>query len=319
MHSSAPFLIAATQPHGGHHVQHFDLGWWIPLLAYLVSVTGSVIGLACTRRAASAVDSRKRRQWTALAAVSIGGVAIWLMHFLAMLGMSVPGSVNRYNLPWTMASAVLAIAATYAGIEVVGNRVRPARLLLGGVIMGLAVNLMHYVGMYALHIQGDIKYDTVLVLVSVAIGVTASTVALLFTLVLRSAMGRLIAGLIMGVAVVGMHYTGMAAMRVTLDLTSPTPAGFDVFTFLFPVFVLGLIGLVVPMTAVLLSPDGDDLGRISLADDLARLREGRAAEPELDDTDATDDGLDDQDGSSDLGGYEGSRRDRRTGSVRATA
>ena len=35
-----------------HHVHHFDMGLWLLFLAYIVSVTGSVVGLACTRQSA---------------------------------------------------------------------------------------------------------------------------------------------------------------------------------------------------------------------------------------------------------------------------
>jgi NO-binding membrane sensor protein with MHYT domain len=59
----------------------------------------------------------------------------------------------------------------------------------------------------------------------------------------------------MGVAVVGMHYTGMAAVRVTVDPAAPAPGGPEVFSFLFPVFVIGLLALAVPITAVMLSSD----------------------------------------------------------------
>jgi len=57
------------------------------------------------------------------------------------------------------------------------------------------------------------------------------------------------------VAVVGMHYTGMAAVRVTVDHGAPVPGGLEVFSFLFPVFVIGLLALAVPITAVMLASD----------------------------------------------------------------
>jgi NO-binding membrane sensor protein with MHYT domain len=66
---------------------------------------------------------------------------------------------------------------------------------------------------------------------------------------------RFVAGLVMGVAVVGMHYTGMAAIRVSVDHAAPLPGGPEVFSFLFPVFVIALLALVIPITAVMLAPD----------------------------------------------------------------
>lgn len=244
-------MLPAAEGHDMIH--HFELGAFGVLLAYITSVVGSIVGLACTWQGARAETEGERQRWLAFAAVSIGGVGIWLMHFIAMLGMRIPGSETRYNLMWTILSAILAIAATYAALVIVGRRVQIGRLLVGGLVMGLAVNVMHYVGMYALQIQGTITYDRTLVIASVVIAIVAATAALWFTLVLHSVVARFGAALVMGVAVVGMHYTGMAAMRVTTNPNAAIPDGWDVFTFLFPVFVLGLLALAIPITAIMLT------------------------------------------------------------------
>ena len=263
-------ILAESHTHSvSDHVHHFEMGSWLLILAYVVSVAGSVVGLACTRRSADAEVQRDRLRWLAMAAVAIGGVAIWLMHFIAMLGFAVPGSVIRYNLGWTFASAVLSIGATFLGLVVVGRTVNVPRLLVGGVIMGLAVNLMHYTGMWALQLQGEISYNKVYVGLSIAIAVVAATVALWFTLVLESLWLRFVAGLVMGVAVVGMHFTGMAAVSVEVDQSAPIPGGLEVFTFLFPVFVVGLLALAVPITAVLMAPDRGAIDLEAEADRLA--------------------------------------------------
>jgi NO-binding membrane sensor protein with MHYT domain len=237
------------------HVHHFDMGLWLLFLAYIVSVTGSVVGLACTRHSAAASDVRDRMRWLAMAAIAIGGVAIWLMHFIAMLGFAIPDSAVRYNLGWTVASAVLSISAVFVGLITIGRTVHLPRLIAGAVITGLAVALMHYTGMWAVQVQGTVAYDKGLVALSILIAVVAATAALWFTLVLESPVLRFVAGLVMGVAVVGMHYTGMAAVRVTVDHNAPVPGGPEVFSFLFPVFVIGLLALAVPITAVMLAPD----------------------------------------------------------------
>jgi NO-binding membrane sensor protein with MHYT domain len=238
-----------------HHVHHFDMGLWLLFLAYIVSVVGSVVGLACTRQSAAATTERERLRWLAMASIAIGGVAIWLMHFIAMLGFAIPDSTVRYNLGWTIASAVLSISAVFVGLITVGRTVHLPRLIAGGVITGLAVALMHYTGMWAVRMQGAISYDKSLVALSILIAVVAATAALWFTLVLESPALRFAAGLVMGVAVVGMHFTGMAAVRVTVDHGAPVPAGLEVFSFLFPVFVIGLLALAVPITAVMLASD----------------------------------------------------------------
>ncbi|MCP9272400.1 MHYT domain-containing protein [Mycolicibacterium arenosum] len=240
-----------------HDVHHFDMGLWLLVLAYVVSVTGSVVGLACTRCSATAPQGRDRLRWLVMASIAIGGVGVWLMHFIAMLGFAIPNGVVRYHLGWTVASAVLAIAAVFIGLITIGRSVHVLRLLAGGVITGSAIALMHYTGMWAMQIQGSITYDRTLVAVSVAIAIVAATAALWFTLVLESPLLRFVAGLVMGLAVTGMHYTGMAAIRVSVDQNAPVPQGLEVFSFLFPVFVIGLLALVAPITAVMLAPDRD--------------------------------------------------------------
>ncbi len=115
-------------------MHHFSMGIWLLGLAYVVSVVGSVVGLACTRHSASATTTATRMRWLAMAALSIGGVAIWLMHFIAMLGFAVPpGSPIRYNLGWTVISAIISVGgAVFVGLLIIGTEFRWTRLLIGG-------------------------------------------------------------------------------------------------------------------------------------------------------------------------------------------
>lgn len=246
-------------PAAAGHVHHFAMGSWLLFFAYLVSVVGCVIGLACTLQARHD-DSRSRIGWMVVAAISIGGVGIWLMHFIAMLGFDTPGSPVRYDIGRTVISAILSIGATFVGLVVFGVRERFSvwRLLAGGLIMGLAVNLMHYTGMWAVQIQGTISYDATLVWLSIAIAIVAATAALWFTVLFDSITLRVVAGLIMGVAVTGMHYTGMAAVSVNIDPTAPPPSGAEVFTFLFPVFVFAVLALAIPIYSVLMASTWQD-------------------------------------------------------------
>jgi NO-binding membrane sensor protein with MHYT domain len=237
------------------HVHHFDMGGWLMFLAYVTSVVGSTVGLACTLQSRYAVSPRSRMVWLSLAAISIGGVGIWVMHFIAMLGFATPGLPVRYEIGATVLSAVLSIGAVFVGLLVFGVRAKfaPWRLFAGGLIMGLAVNLMHYTGMWAVQVKGTIGYDVGLVLLSIVIAVVAATAALWFTVATDRLSLRILAGVIMGVAVTGMHYTGMAAVEVHLDAGAPDPSGVEVFSFLFPVFVLAAIALAVPVSAALMA------------------------------------------------------------------
>ncbi|HEY3478618.1 MAG TPA: MHYT domain-containing protein [Streptomyces sp.] len=241
----------------------FAMGQWLGVLAYLTSVVGCALGLACTLQARSTDNARRRLMWLALAALSIGGVGIWVMHFIAMLGFSTPGLPVRYDVFRTAVSAVLSVAAVFCGLLVFGVRTRSAwrRLLLGGLLTGLAVNVMLYTGMWAVRVKGTIGYDPKLVVLSVVIAVVAATAALWFTVGLDKLLPRLVAGLVMGAAVTGMHYTGMAAVRLHLDPAAPDPVGSGVFSFLFPVFVLAALAMAVPICAVLMASASSEAPR----------------------------------------------------------
>ncbi len=234
---------------------HFSMGIWLLGLAFAVAVSGSVIGLACTRQSAAATHTAARMRWLFMGALSIGGVGIWLMHFIAMLGFAVPGSPIRYNLTWTITSAAISVIATLVGLLIIGTEFRLSRLLAGGLVMGVAVNVMHFTGMRALRFQGEIHYNMYFVALSLVIAIIAGTAALWFTMAMESTVMRFFAGVIMGIAVVGMHYTGMAAVRVVHDPAASVPEGLEVFAFLFPVFVFGLLALAVPIVAVMTAPD----------------------------------------------------------------
>jgi len=243
--------------------EDFAMGNWLVVLAYLTSVVGCALGLACTLQARSTDSPRARLTWLVLAAVSIGGVGIWVMHFIAMLGFSTPGMPVRYDILRTALSAILSVVAVFCGLLVFGVRNRFAwkRLLLGGLLTGLAVAVMHYTGMWAVQVKGVIGYDPTLVVLSVIIAVVAATAALWFTVGLDKLLPRLAAGLVMGAAVTGMHYTGMAAVRLHLDPGAPDPSGTEVFSFLFPVFVLAALAMAVPICAVLMATSSSESPR----------------------------------------------------------
>jgi NO-binding membrane sensor protein with MHYT domain len=240
-------------------VNHFTHGLLTPVLAYVMSCMGSMLGLRLTAQAhASRGGSRAR--WLLGAAVSIGGTGIWVMHFIAMMGFDVEGTPIKYDVPLTVASALVAIVVVGTGLFLVsygGGRL-PA-LLGGGLLTGLGVASMHYLGMYAMNMSAHVSYDRVIVAASVGIAVVAATVALWFTLRVKKPVWITAAALVMGVAVSGMHYTGMYAMHVTVDATPGVVRGADALDFLVPLMtVISLITLTM-LLMVILSPSEEEL------------------------------------------------------------
>src|ERR1700761_256868 len=178
-----------------------NLGTWTPIIAYLVSCVGSGLGLLCTERA-RIVTGLTRRGWLVRGAISIGGTGIWVMHFIAMLGMTMTGTSIGYNLPITLVSMLVAVVVVGIGLFVVnagGNRIRP--LLVGGLFTGLGVAGMHYVGMSAMSVQGEVHYNALIVVLSVVIAVVAATAALWATVTVRGPRAIVAAAMVMGLAV----------------------------------------------------------------------------------------------------------------------
>jgi NO-binding membrane sensor protein with MHYT domain len=196
-------------------VHNFQFGLLTPVAGYLVSCLGAFLGLRCTTRA-RAYEGATRVRWLLLAAVAIGTAGIWAMHFIAMLGFAVPGMAIRYDVPLTLLSMVVAVAGVAVGLLIVGLGRECARnLALAGLFAGIAVASMHYIGMAAMRMPGRMTYDPVLLGLSVVIAVVAASAAFWAALRLHGVLSALGASLIMGVAVSGMHYTGMAAMHVS--------------------------------------------------------------------------------------------------------
>jgi NO-binding membrane sensor protein with MHYT domain len=195
-------------------IHNFSYGLLNPVAGYAMSCLGAYLGLRCVMLA-RAYEGFARARWLSLAAVAIGAVGIWSMHFIAMLGFSVPGMPILYNVPMTVGSMLLAVLVVGTGLFIVGfgNGGWP-RLVAGGVIIGMGVAAMHYMGMAAMSMPGSMSYDVPLVLISVLIAIVAGTAALWIGTWVRRTTVTVGAALVMGVAVSGMHYTGMAALHV---------------------------------------------------------------------------------------------------------
>ena len=195
-------------------VHNFSYGALNPALGYAMSCVGAFLGLRCVTLA-RAYDGFAKARWLGLAAVSIGATGIWAMHFIAMLGFTIPGEQIGYNVPMTVASMLVAVAVVGAGLFIVGfGDGGWPRLVAGGVIVGAGAAAMHYMGMAAMTMTGSISYNPPLLVLSVVIAIVAGTAALWAGTRVSGMRATVGAALIMGVAVSGMHYTGMAALQI---------------------------------------------------------------------------------------------------------
>ncbi len=217
-------------------VHNFSYGLLNPVLGYAMSCLGAFLGLRCVTRARAHTGSARAR-WLALAAIAIGATGIWTMHFIAMLGFTIPGQQILYNVPLTILSMLIAIAVVGVGLFIVGyGNGGLVPLVTGGVVVGIGVASMHYLGMAAMNMPDGMHYNAALFILSVVIAIVAGTAALWAGTQVRGIGATIGASLIMGVAVSGMHYTGMAAMRVTPG-TMGAMSGSTASSFLLPLLL----------------------------------------------------------------------------------
>ena len=181
-------------------------------IAFFASYTALDLG-ARVRGASTSL----RWAWVAAASVAMGG-GIWAMHFVGMLAFEM-GMPAAYDLGITVASLLIAIVATGGAFAWVSRkRAGPRDVLVGGPLMGVGVAGMHYAGMAAMRVPGNLAYSVLVVAASVALAVVAATAALWLTFRQNDVWQKLVAAGAMGLAVAGMHYTGMAAATVTAEV-----------------------------------------------------------------------------------------------------
>jgi NO-binding membrane sensor protein with MHYT domain len=235
-------------------VDGFRYGAVTPVAAYLMACLGGALGLRCIVR--SLLDARSWKPgWLALGAASIG-CGIWTMHFIAMIGFHVEETRVRYDAATTVLSLVVAVAVVGIGVFIVGYRgTGGVTLTVAGVVTGLGVAAMHYLGMAAMRLHGDIGYDPVRVALSVLIAIAAATAALWSAVTIRGFLTSVGASLVMGVAVSGMHYTGMAAVSVHVhDTTGGTWEGDSPLSLLLPMLLGPVVFLLLAGVVIMFDP-----------------------------------------------------------------
>jgi len=180
----------------------------------LIAVAASYVALDLAGRVTTAKGS-VRPVWLGGGAFAMG-VGIWAMHFKGMLAFHLPVPV-KYHWPTVLASLVLSILASALALYIVSrHKMGWVEASIGGAIMSVAIAGMHYVGMAAMRLPATTQYSSLLVTLSILLAIAFSLLALLMAFDLReetrwTVPRRLGSAIVMGAAVSGMHYTGMAA------------------------------------------------------------------------------------------------------------
>lgn len=184
------------------------------LISLCVAILASYTALDLTGRIATA-KGRAACLWMGGGALAMG-IGVWSMHFIGMLAFSLPIELG-YDLALTAFSLLIAVLSSGFALWLVSQPSLPwQQLAFGALIMGAGIACMHYTGMAALRMLPGIDYDPTLFGASLLIAVGASAAALWIAFRLRAHTPyvrqiRGLAAVVMGFAIVGMHYTGMAA------------------------------------------------------------------------------------------------------------
>ena len=152
----------------------------------------------------------------------VGGGAIWSTHFISMLAYKSP-LVFGYDLKLTILSLFMAVASTYLGFFVSARTQKSVLIEVGGLIFGLGIAAMHYVGIEAIQMQGQIIWDSNYIILSL---IFAGFFGMMTTnRVARPVTKYCIHGGAIGFtfAVGLLHFTSMAGMAIVPDFTN---AGF---------------------------------------------------------------------------------------------
>ncbi|AHL75400.1 membrane protein [Stutzerimonas stutzeri] len=257
--------------------------------SFVVAVLASYTALDMAGRVATS-SGRAARMWWIGGAFAMG-LGIWSMHFIGMLAFSLPIPLG-YDPLITAGSLVVSIVASALALWLVcQHELRWSRLVQGALLIGAGIAVMHYSGMAALRIQPGIVYDQGWLIASVLIAVLASGAALWLAFRLRANLQRVqvwrgAAALVMGLAIIGMHYTGMAAASFPEGSFCGAANGVDTnwLALLVIVLTLAVLGITLTVsvldarlqtrTSVLassLEKANSELMQLALHDNLTRL------------------------------------------------
>ena len=185
---------------------------WLVLLAALMCVTGCWVTIGLLDRARKTVGVQMRG-WLFLTAVAAGS-SVWCTHFIAMLAYQ-PGAPITFDPALTMISLVIAMVGTGAGFGLALGKGRGLAPEWGGCAVGLAISAMHYTGMMAYHVAGIVEWDAFYVIASVLIAMAFSSVAVGHAVRRPYRWSHYVGIGLLVLAIVGLHFTAMAAVAVT--------------------------------------------------------------------------------------------------------
>ncbi len=193
-------------------VGHYDMG--LVILSYIVAAFASYTALNLFSRSYDKLNQSTQSIWLYGSAFVLGA-GIWSMHFMGMLAYKME-MYHEYDPLLTVFSLIYAVIGSYLALQLITKeQTRLHHFLFGALILGAAICLMHYSGMMSMEMDAAIRYQPWLFFASVLIAVSASGAGLFIAFFTSNHNNKhilkLLSAMVMGVAICGMHYTGMEA------------------------------------------------------------------------------------------------------------
>ncbi|HEY3300783.1 MAG TPA: PAS domain S-box protein [Methylophilaceae bacterium] len=192
---------------------------WLVGLSVLIAIMTSTLAIQLGNMAQKQT-SKFYKQISVISGAVALGAGVWSMHFIGMMALNLCTKVN-YNVAVTALSMLPAIfASLYALNFISADSASTKSLIVGGVLVGLGIGGMHYIGIYAMEMEPRMKLQLSWLLISVVIAVLLSILALWVGIhtksdtdfsTKKSFIRTLTGGSILGLAISGMHYAGMHA------------------------------------------------------------------------------------------------------------
>ncbi|MCG6141013.1 MHYT domain-containing protein [Leptospira mtsangambouensis] len=197
--------------------------YWLVSLSILISIFASWISLYMLSRFSNVENKFSRLAILFTSSLSMGG-AVWSMHFIGMMSFDLCTKVT-YHKSVTILSILPSFFASYFALQTLNKKkITRKELVSVGILVGAGIGFMHYMGMAAMEMRPKLMYDPYLFLVSLVVAISLAILSILIQFRLKESKLKiktkyltLLSGIVMGSAISGMHYTGMAAARFVLE------------------------------------------------------------------------------------------------------
>ena len=197
-------------------------------LSISIAILASFMGLQVALQPSTESTKKRAKVMLGLGSIALGG-GIWSMHFIGMLAFNLCTPVD-YGWSLTLLSLLPGIAASWVALSHINSHQKGIKpLLVGGLLVGSGIGTMHYTGMAAMEMAPLLRYNPWMFGLSIIVAVSLAILSLWIRIGLihlwkeksKEWLANLVSSIIMGLAIAGMHYTGMAAARFV------KPIGFE--------------------------------------------------------------------------------------------